>query len=106
MKALGRLLVLSMALGFVCLGSAQQNAGPLNAAPGAPNQDPAQPNIATKTSTVVNKKNVVLTESATDVCVNLSKGAVCEMTGINTEKLKGRCRPTSAKNSALTCKQK
>lgn len=87
-----------------CSSFAQQNAGPLNAAPGAPNQDPAQPSIATKTSTVVNMKNVKTTDTGVEACANMAKGAACEVAGINSAKLKGHCRPVAGKDSALTCK--
>lgn len=98
-----RFFVLSLVIVSSVPVLAQQNAGPLNAAPGAPNQDPAQPNIATETKTIVNRRNRTPLEGAVEACANLARGAHCEVAGINRKKLKGRCQRTSADTSTLSC---
>lgn len=94
-------------LGLLISGStwAQQNAGPLNAAPGVPNQNPTEPNLASKTR-ATSKSSREKPDAAIQVCANLQKGSACEMKGINSAKLKGLCQANGLEDGPLICKVK
>lgn len=94
-------------IGLIMSGGAwaQQNAGPLNAAPGVPNQNPTEPNLASKTR-ATSKSSSEKPNPAMEVCANLQKGAACEMKGINSAKLKGVCQANGLEDGPLICKVK
>lgn len=85
---------------------AQQNAGPLNAAPGVPNQNPTEPNVASKTRATSKSSREKPINSAIQACENLQKGSACEMSGVNSAKLKGSCQANGLEDGPLICKVK